>query len=226
MDAFTFTCDMNTAVDDTVQNADMGPAQNQCMQPRRDNDDVHEYGLIDKSGPSELLEGDQVINSELQNAIRDSDMQPDVTMPWPVIKDIPVSEYGDVHIFARAFPWLFPGGFGDIRDFPNSERVIPEWGKRLLYYENGRFEKDKLFCFLALNYIIRHRNGTAGKFFIEKFNRDSPESLEELKQSINDIHAVCELPHLFQQADYWVKPILVSEAFTTLLMDKPTRGTW
>ena len=73
-----------------------------------------------------------------------------------------------------------------IRGFPNSERVIPEWGKRLLYYEDGRFAKDKLFCFFALNYIIRHRNSTAGKFFIEKFNRDSPESLEELKQSIND----------------------------------------
>ena len=186
LDAFTFTANMNTAADDNAVNADMGPAQNQCMQPRRDNDDVHAFGLVDESGPSELSEGDQVINTELQNAVRNSDTQRDVNMEWPAIKDIPVSEYGDVRIFARAFPWLFPGGYGDIRDFPNSERVIPEWGKRLLYYEDGRFAKDKLFCFFALNYIIRHRNSTAGKFFIEKFNRDSPESLEELKQSIND----------------------------------------
>ena len=36
---------------------------------------------------------------------------------WPYVSDEPVSEYdSSIKIFCRAFPWLYPGGIGDIND--------------------------------------------------------------------------------------------------------------
>ena len=55
-----------------------------------------------------------------------------------------------------------------------------------MYYEDARFAKDKLFCFFVMNYIIRHRNSSSGKFFIENFQRDVPDNLEELKEAIRN----------------------------------------
>jgi hypothetical protein len=187
LDQFAVVVDeVVTNHDNNVENADMGPSIAQCVQPRVDNSEVQAFGLVDDGGPGALSGEDQLINSDLQNAIRAAGTTRDTTMDWPDIKDLAVSEYGSTRIFARAFPWLFPGGFGDIKDFPNHEKAIPEWGRRLLYYEDGRFCKDKIFCFFAMNYIIRHRNSSSGKFFIEKFQRNVPDTLDELKEEIRN----------------------------------------
>ena len=84
------------------------------------------------------------------------------------------------------FPWLFPGGFGDIKDFANTEQNMNEWGKRLLYYKDARFATDKIFVFFAMNYIIRHRNSSSGRFFIDKFQRNVPDTLPELQETIRN----------------------------------------
>jgi hypothetical protein len=83
-----------------------------------------------------------------------------------------------------AFPWLFPGGIGDIKDFPGSN--IGDWGRMMYHYEEGRFARDPLFCFFAENYIIRRRNSTSGRYFTEDFHKDSPTTLDDLQQAIND----------------------------------------
>ena len=116
---------------------------------------------------------------------------------WPAIQDAPVSEYGPTRIFARAFPWLFPGGFGDIKDFPRSELAAADWGRRLLFYEDGRFAKDKIFSFFALNYTVRHRNASGGKFFVDHFQHNVPDTLEELQDNISqgDTSFVNNLTH-------------------------------
>ena len=175
---------VHTRVDDTNANSDMGPASEQTLHPERRGECIHSFGYADKSGVGALSDGDAQINRELQQEVSRSPQKHQVTMEWPAIDDVPVSEYDEIRIFPRAFPWLFPGGFGDIKDFENSDANLASWGRRLLYYEDGRFAQDKLFCFYAMNYIVRHRNSSSGKFFIDKFQRDVPETLEELKATI------------------------------------------
>jgi len=57
-----------------------------------------------------------------------------------------------------AFPWLFPGGIGDIKESREYDIDIADWAQNLLFYKDGRFAKDNLWCFFVLNYIQRHRN--------------------------------------------------------------------
>lgn len=183
--AFTVP-DLRTNKDDNKHDTDMGPAITQCVAPRATNDDVQAFGYVPDGGIGVLSPDDRLINKELQAAVSASPSKKGINMDWPEVEDVPVNEYSNVRIFARAFPWLFPGGFGDVQDYPNPDKAAAEWGKRLLYYEDARFAKDKLFCFFAMNYIIRHRNSTSGKFFIEKFQRNVPDTLDELKESIRN----------------------------------------
>lgn len=106
-------------------------------------------------------------------------------MDWPHVSVNPINEFGGRRIFAAAFPWLFPGGIGDIMDYDGD---MGAWGKMMLFYEDGRFAKDKMFCFYAMNYITRHRNASSGNYFIDTFKFDCPETLDELKQDIKNGH--------------------------------------
>ena len=60
------------------------------------------------------------------------------------------------------------------------------WGKRMFLCQDGRFARDKLFCFFAMNHMTRHRNATIGGFFVKKCSKDVPDALDELKGLIND----------------------------------------
>jgi len=178
---------VRTNADDTVENADMGPAMQQCHNPRTITDEVQAFGMIAEGGGDVTLHPDDVvINNELQAAVSAAGTDREVSMEWPAIGDLPVNEYGTTRIFARAFPWLFPGGIGDIKDCDDPEKDLLSWGDRLLYYQDGRFAKDKMFCFFALNYISRHRNASQGRFFIDNFERNVPSSLNELKERIEN----------------------------------------
>ena len=37
-----------------------------------------------------------------------------------------------------------------------------------------------------MNYIVRQRNSSSGKFFVENFKRNCPDNLDDLKKSIED----------------------------------------
>jgi len=81
----------------------------------------------------------------------------------------------------------------------------------LIYYEDGRFMKDPIFGFFALNYIIRHQNSSEGKWFVDKFNKDKVESLDEIRYRISegDTSFVNSLTYFNQRikgsAPYWFK---------------------
>jgi len=106
-----------------------------------------------------------------------------VNMQWPSVSEQPVNEFGETRIFFLAFPWLFPGGFGDPKDYPGD---LGDWGEQMLFYEDTRFSSDKIFTFFATNYIIRHRNASSGRWFMDNFLHDSPETLEELQTKIQE----------------------------------------
>ncbi len=121
-------------------------------------------------------------NRVLRNAVSESPKQKEIVVDWPAVSDLPVNEFSDKRLFALAFPWLFPGGVGDVKDHPGS---VSQWGKHMLFYDDGRFAKDKIFCFFALNYIVRRRNQSSGRFFVDAFQRNCPDTLAELKESID-----------------------------------------
>ena len=106
------------------------------------------------------------------------------TMNFPYVSDIPCNEFDESErIFCKAFPWLFPGGVGDIHDF-NNKLSIEDWLKKLILYEDGRFAADKGFCFYGLNYLQRRKNMDQGSYYIKNFNNQTPQSLEELQKQI------------------------------------------
>jgi hypothetical protein len=53
------------------------------------------------------------------------------------------------------FPWLSPGGIGDIQDHREFDMEVSEWAQHLLFYEDGRFAKDKLWCFFYVKLYLQ-----------------------------------------------------------------------
>jgi hypothetical protein len=206
---------------------DVGPVPGFYDPNNVKGDNVAAFGYIATGGKAELSPNDSVINNALQEAVDGSSRMKEITVDWPAIKDQPVSEYSDTRIFALAFPWLFPGklcmlyirsclidnlliklisgGEGDVID---SEWKIAEWGKRLLYYEDGRFAADKIFTFFALNYIVRKRNSSSGMFFVDNFNSECPDTLEELQDKIRSGDTT-----FINSLTYWNKRVKGSTAY-------------
>jgi hypothetical protein len=199
---------MKTRVDDTNTNANIGPSSKQCVDPQTNGDNIQCYGYIPDNRPGFLSPEDTVINNELQHAVHRSSKKNEVTMEWPQVCDIPVSEFNNTRVFARAFPWLFPGGYGDIKDYDKADANLAPWVKRLLYYKDGRFAKDKLFGLFCMNYIIRHCISSSGKFFIDAFQHDVPDTLDELKESIQSGNM-----KFVNHLTYWKKGIKCSNPY-------------
>jgi len=130
-------------------------------------------------------------------------------LAWPTRSVKPVSEYGDDKIFCLAFPCLYPGGIGDINEARRKPLTAGDWASHLLYYQDGRFAKDKLWCFFALNYVMRHRNQSSSKFFVKGFLGRTAPTLEELHERLrnNDDEFVNKLCYFSKSvpgsAAYW-----------------------
>jgi hypothetical protein len=76
------------------------------------------------------------------------------------------SEYNHTQqIFVNSYPWLFPGGVGDIYDMEQGEVPIIEWGQHLLQYFDGQFLDNPLFGLSLYNTIQCHTNNREGSFF-------------------------------------------------------------
>jgi hypothetical protein len=62
---------------------------------------------------------------------------------------------------------------------------ISDWAQNQLYFQDGRFAKDKLWCFFTLNYIYRRRNSNQSQWFIKDFAGNVPPSLNQLQDLID-----------------------------------------
>ena len=107
-----------------------------------------------------------------------------MVLNWPSVSNTAVSELTDERIFPLAFPWLFPGGVGDVKDFRQRNLPADEWAKRLIMYEDARFATDKIFCFYVLNYCVRRRNRNSGNFFVNRFSSGCSGDVESLREAI------------------------------------------
>ena len=109
------------------------------------------------------------------------------SIDFPYVGERAVNEYDKTSkLFCKAFPWLFPGGKGDINDYSEVKETVDQWMKRLLYYQDGRFAKDKMWAFFALNYAIRKKNCDSGAYFVNGFFDDGPQTLQELQECIRN----------------------------------------
>jgi hypothetical protein len=107
-------------------------------------------------------------------------------------------------MFVNAYPWLFPGGIGDINDGERGQvKSIREWANHLIHYYDGRFQSDQLFTLYVFNTIQRHDNNKNGGYFFTDKNwlGKNPPSLEELKDQIRngEFKFVSKLRYFAQQ---------------------------
>ena len=144
---------------------------------------IQHFGYVDHG---RVPRGNTEIDNEKKMLIEAIDKSPSpnrAEVAWPSTGEKAVSEYSGTNIFAGAFPWLFPGGYGDINDAPKSTER--DWGARMLLHQDARFARDPVFTFFANNYITRHLNSSSGKWFVDSFHQNAPETLQQLQESIS-----------------------------------------
>jgi len=201
--------EIHTQENNNNTNSDMGPCpQHSIIEENKSGENIKYFGYLDTGGKSHLSAEDKIINDVLQETMEDSKEKVNISVDYPQISEVPVNEFGDTKIFACAFPWLFPGGLGDVKDFGGN---LSTWGKNLLFFEDGRFAKDKMFSFFAMNYISRHRNSSSGNWFVSDFNQNCPSTLQDLKSEIlkGDSSIVSSINYYNQRvkgsSSYWQK---------------------
>jgi hypothetical protein len=90
-------------------------------------------------------------------------------------------------IFVNAYPWLFPGGIGDVYD-PRRGKVksLIDWAQHLLHYHDGRFLNDQMLVLYIFNMLQRHVNNTQGNYFYknDNFLGRNPPTVEQLQQQM------------------------------------------
>jgi hypothetical protein len=170
-------------VDQNITLEDLGPAPAQCLPNCDAEDEVDELQTCgihteDETTPMSNID-EQIANIGRSMSSNTS------SASWPYVSPNPVNEYDfSEKIFCKAFPWLFPGGVGDINDYRRTRISVGDWAERMLHYQDGRFAEDKMWCFFCLNYVTRRRNQSSGRFFCDGFDKDAPENIEELQEKL------------------------------------------
>jgi len=172
--------------DNHISQKDLGPSTDQIadvLDQQEYYEEVSGVQTLDSSGSSSI-ESNTVCNT-IENAVKQS--QGSATMNWPYVAREAITEYdNESNLFPKAFPWLFPGGLGDYKAYKEEKTMVSEWAQRMLLYEDGRFAKDKIWGFFALNYATRHKNQTSGGFFVDSFFKEGKVSLQEIKKDIQN----------------------------------------
>ena len=121
----------------------------------------------------------------LKNGLDQHNKKNHTTIQFPYASPTPINEYDeDNSLFTRAFPWLFPGGYGDFGQYREKQMNVSDWTRNMLYYKDGRFAKDRIWCFFALDFATRRKNQMSGGFFVDGFFKEGPKTLEQLQTEI------------------------------------------
>ena len=166
----------------TSKSVDIGPDPHFTRMCEASGSVLKTFGFVDDNAKAKVSDADAIIHNEILNEIQKSPNKHEINVKWPNSGPLPIREFGPERLFVCAYPWLFPGGIGDVKDFPRAKASL--WGKMMLHFKDGRFTKDKFFCFYATNYLMRHRNASSGNWYIKNFSKGGPQTLEELKETI------------------------------------------
>ena len=140
---------------------------------------------ISPTSPSEKRTEDINIKKKLEQTMKSVGAQVSPLM-FPKIDEEPINEFCTNRMFANAYPWLFPGGLGDITNTnkKGKEAYAFEWAERLLRWPDGRFMSDELFSFHLPNFLTRHVNNNSGFFFVSNYIEEKNISIEEVQEQI------------------------------------------
>ena len=179
-DVVTIECD-----NEEEEDGDKGPCKKQVIEPQNliTEPEDETYGCVSTEKTQILFEGDKKLAEAIRKDLRSKNIP---RINWPTRDVKPISEYSDTKIFCLAFPWLFPGGTGDIKESRAHDVEIGEWAQNLLFFEDGRFAKDKLWSFFTLNFMQRHRNKSQSRWFVKDFVTNAPPTLDELQQQVKN----------------------------------------
>ena len=181
-----------------------------------DNEEIEYYGSLgdNDSNVNNPNAREQIEKLQKTYSKQVPEERQDHTLPWPSVSKEPENEFTGIRIFVNMFPWLFPGGIGDINETQRSEKKLhfKTWSNYLLHYFDGRFAKDKIWCFYTENMRQRRENMSSGSFFINNFVKSNiPESVEELQEMIDkgDCSFIDKLQYYAQKSQgsdaYWRK---------------------
>ena len=181
--------DDEAATNNSPASVDMGPCETQTLSGlQKDSDDACKIesvlGVLPSIAPHLPKEKDEHVISTINADLDHHNKKNHTTIEFPYVSVNPINEYDDSSLFTRAFPWLFPGGVGDFGQFRDKKLNVGDWTRRMLYYQDGRFAKDRIWCFFALDFATRKRNQTSGGFFVDGFFKEGPKTLEELQTEI------------------------------------------
>lgn len=150
-------------------------------------DELECSGIIGEGETSLTSEAHDALIRSLKKTAEESERHVPV-LDWPQTSTEPLSEFNDsCKIFTNAFPHLYPGGIGDVNDENRNKQVqVSDWAKHLLFYEDGRFARDPVWPFFAMNYVQRRRNVQSGNYFVDSHISNPPRCLEDLQEQLRE----------------------------------------
>ena len=171
---------------DEVVDEDTGPAEEQVYAPFEDAECAIEVsGYCENENKISAVSD---VDVELMNLLRTNKetKKEALKMDWPSCGEA-VSEHTTKHLLALSYPWLFPGGYGC---FFSDERItelsFDKWTKKMACFEDGRFQRDEMFCFHVYNLKMRRRNSAYSRFYGNSdCLGDMPETIDEMKDRID-----------------------------------------
>lgn len=160
---------------------DYGVSKDQCIDPYVLNDEIEYTGAINYS-TDYIQESEANLLEELKaSTCSEAYVSP---LDWPQTTQEPISEYADIKLYVNAFPWLFPGGNCDLKEFSHIPAL--KWAKSLVLLKDGRFAKDDIWCFFTLNNITRTDNNKNASFYVKSGIQNAPITLDELKEKLRN----------------------------------------
>ena len=193
---------------------DLGPSEVQTLTGLQSNspeaceiDTV--MGILPSLDPHLPKKKDAPVIKKLSKGLDQGNKKNHTAMQFPYASPDPINEYDDSSLFTRAFLWLFPGGYGDFGQYRNKSLNVSDWARNMLYYKDGRFAKDRIWCFFALDFATRKKNQMSGGFFVDGFFKEGPKTLEELQVEITNrntrwIDRLCYYSqHVAGSPGYW-----------------------
>ena len=171
---------------------DQGPAPQQLDAGETDrNDDSTVSGVIlPEPGVNVQAQVEVALNevvSEPQEAETGRAQQGDErpVIPWPSIDTTPASEFTTPYFFTMAFPCLFPYGKGDFHiNRPMTCPTLHDWGEHLLWYQDGRFARHKVWKFVVHNMIMRKRALEQSRYFVDQQLGDPHLTVADLQERL------------------------------------------
>ena len=144
----------NNASKNLPATVDLGPSEEQTLSGLQSNspeaceiDSV--LGILPSIAPHTPKEKDVPVIETINKGLEITNQKNHTTIQFPYASPTPINEYdNESSLFTRAFPWLFPGGYGDFGQYRDKKLTVSDWTRNMIYYRNGRFAKDRMWCFL------------------------------------------------------------------------------